>query len=356
MLSRPHEARTPARLHLGTLRLALPVGRTGLTALLLLVAFAGVCELLARSRVIRSHLPSPIINGHYQIARKLELLDSLQAREGSVDCIFVGSSAVLWDISPEVFARAYQAETGRRITCFNFGLAALNVTGAGRLSEILSRRYRPRLIVYGTSLRDYIEDLGFELDIPWARHQLGDPSVKGWLDSHSASYRHYLALARLPELRKNRQYRQPYFPFGNASNRKVADVLVPPNRDVFPTLYDAMARYQVSAEALVALRRLLSLRGPGRTVALVEMPLPSSVIQLLPNGERDYQAFLDRVGAEAEAGQARFWSMARRDLIPPDGWHDHVHMNWTGAQAFSDWLGRQVGRAVRERVLALPVP
>jgi hypothetical protein len=30
-------------------------------------------------------------------------------------------------------------------------------------------------------------------------------------------------------------------------------------------------------------------------------------------------------------------------MIPDDGWSDYSHLNVTGAEIFSDWLGQQVG-------------
>lgn len=329
-----------AGLRFGSLHLSCPGGRTLLISLLMLLGVAGGAEAAARSSAARAYLVTPVVSGQAQIAAKLDLLTSLEAQIGPVDCFLVGSSMVLRDIDPEVMAQTYLDRTGKRITCFNFGLSGLNIEGAARLSQILVAHHHPRLIIYGTNFRDFAEQLGFDMDIPWARYQLGQVSAEGWLETSSMSYRYALAYANQADLQTSGQYDQGYTRYGYLASDDVLDLSRPPGQAVTPKQADALAHYQVTAQMRDSLRRLLALKSTDTSLVIVEMPVPQSTLSLLGHPDQDYQEFVTAVGREAQAQDAPFWLTLKANLIPADGWRDYTHMNRAGASVFSRWLGQ----------------
>jgi hypothetical protein len=343
-------------IQVGTLVITFPIGRTLLASAALLVVIAGACEAAARSSVVRPYLVTPVISGQDQIAAKLDLLASVEAHDGPVDCFFVGSSMVLHDIDPEVLAQAYFDSTGKRITCFNFGLSGLNIEGAARLSQILIAQHHPRLIVYGTSFRDFIDQFGFDMDIPWARYQMGEASLEGWLETASMSYRYALAYADRTELENSGQYDQTYSMYGYLTSDGVKDVSKPPSRALLGQKYSAWENYTISSQAHDDLRRLLALKSTGTSLAIVEMPVPVSTLSLLGHPDQDYQTFADGVGAEARAQAIPFWLTLKANMIPSDGWLDYTHMNRSGGTVFSMWLGPHLAAAAQQGLIQLSTP
>jgi hypothetical protein len=326
---------------LGSLSISLPGGQTILAAAAILALILGACEVGARIEPVRAGLVTPVVSGQEQIAAKLDLLDTM-ARQGPIDCVFVGSSMVLQDINPEVVSQASAGDGGGGLRCFNFGLSGLNVEGAARLSKILIARVHPRIIVYGTNFRDFADAFGFGMDIPWARYQLGQPSFDGWLETTSVSYRYALAYTRLDELSRSNQYGQPFSAAGYLATDDVLDVSEPPNRAANKKHYDAMKDYHISEEARQSLRSLIGLNSTGASIVIVEMPVPTSTLNFLGNPEQDYQHFADVVTQETAAQSVPFWLTLKAGMIPADGWSDYTHMNRAGGAVFSDWLGHQL--------------
>jgi hypothetical protein len=84
---------------------------------------------------------------------------------------------------------------------------------------------------------------------------------------------------------------------------------------------------------------------PQTQVIIVEMPVSDGLYYFFDNGETDYNRFVARVGELASLHQVPFWRTEALDLIPDQGWADYSHLNVTGAERFSVWLGQQVGIA-----------
>jgi len=80
-------------------------------------------------------------------------------------------------------------------------------------------------------------------------------------------------------------------------------------------------------------------------VILVEMPVSDGLYYFFGDREKDYKQFLARVGERAALHHVPFWQTEPLDFIPDNGWVDYSHLNQTGAEIFSTWLGQQVGRA-----------
>ena len=91
---------------------------------------------------------------------------------------------------------------------------------------------------------------------------------------------------------------------------------------------------------------------PHQQILLVEVPLHPILIADYMELEA-YSAWVTMIEAAANSAGVVFWPMVDRALIPADGWQDPQHLNTTGADVFSAWLGDQVGKAVSQGQLTL---
>jgi hypothetical protein len=333
----------PAQKHpvrIGTLAITLPMGWTVLLGLLLLIGGMGIAEVVVRVPGLRPYLAPPMVSGHRQIGVKLDLLDRLQSAGKSPDCYLIGSSMVLRGIEPEVLARKYTEATGEQITCFNFGLQGLNIRGAADLAEILAAHAHPRLIIYGTSFRDFAGEFGFGMGIPWSEYQMGHGSMEGALESGLLSYRTLLGYAEGSAASKADLGLSPY---GFLAGDAVGDVEDAP--DGMTRHYEALADYQITSQSLVDLRRLLALNSGQTRVVVIEMPVPETTLSFLGGGEADYRLFMDTIQAETSSQGVPFWPTMNASLIPDTGWINATHMNQSGATIFSAWLAAQLASA-----------
>jgi hypothetical protein len=98
-------------------------------------------------------------------------------------------------------------------------------------------------------------------------------------------------------------------------------------------------------ENLEGVESIMEYNQLGSPVILVEMPVSDGLYYFFGNRESDYNRFLTRVGELATLHQVPFWQTEPLDFIPDNGWVDYTHLNKTGAEIFSTWLGQQVGRA-----------
>jgi len=117
--------------------------------------------------------------------------------------------------------------------------------------------------------------------------------------------------------------------------------------------FSVLSDYQVRPENVAGLEQVLS-QVKQTQVLVVEMPVPETYFYFFGAGERDYQRFLDEVGARAAAYGVPFWRTTEQHLISAVGWMDYGHMNSRGAEVFSAWLGQQVAEAVTHGVLDDP--
>ena len=339
-------------LKFGTLRLTFPfTGVVLRTAALLILAIAG-SEAMVRIPLIQAQFLLPILPGHYELGAKEYLAERLFETSGRIDCFFIGNSIVGRGAIPEDFSRAYQAQTGQPITCFNFGVDTLTFQGGQRLAEILVKRYHPRLIIYGVHYENFTASgaNAFNLDTPWARSQLGRLSLEGWLESNLLIYRDALTGAQSRgDLEKSRILTTTLSAYGYRPSdiATVPDKLTPGHNPEFFAVLDTL---DVNAHR-ADLDALLTVDGQGTRLILVDMPIPSRTSKALTRSGYDYQGYLDVISGAAQAHRVVFIPAIPDNLIPEDGYQDPSHMNTAGASAFSVWLGEQIGQMDRQGAL-----
>jgi len=338
-----------------TLRLTFPFGKTFALALVVLAIFWGAAEIVARTPAVRQRYPFPSVNSpNPTFDRGLTELDRQMVTFGHVDCIVLGSSMVLNGFDPAAFVAAYREETQTWLHCVNFGVAGMTIWETGDIARLLADSFHPRLLIFGTSARDYadtIRDLeaasGKSVTaIPWVRYRLGRGfSLEGWLIDHSHAF-HYLIGSR----HWTQFWGQP--PQAQVPQQAI-DVSQPPDRETEAAQYALLSHYAISADALAGLENILTLPRQGVPVVVIEMPVHPSYLYFFARGEADQQLFREAVAAAAQRNNVAFWP-ADPDLSLPDSlWADRNHLNPSGGQIFSQWLARRVSGAVQQGILVL---
>jgi hypothetical protein len=352
-----------------TLQLSRPprsFGVTWMMTALLLGFILAIGEIVVRQTEVRARLTTPALgSSNRHLARQWHRLEALTNSGVPIDCIVLGNSMVLNGLNPLVFNRSYQQETGEDVHCFNFGVDALTPVPASVLAEILVERYQPRLLVFGTDARDFAvapdsEETSFFMDLPWLQYQMGNFNLEGWLVEHFYlfRYRHHLrSLMRFdsadwirngPEPIENQYGFEPY--------DIIAAITTPPDRndDSYHVQYyfGILGNYIFRPENQAALAEILAQDRNGLAVVVVEMPVPDTYFDFFDRPETDYAEFIGGVRAVTARNGVLFIESTRYHLIPDDGWMDYSHVNTRGATLFSEWLGRQIGRAAVEGQIA----
>lgn len=357
----------------GTLQIRrLPVG-TLLLALLLGAGILLACEVASRFDAVSAELPPPSVGcGHQQLDTKLEQLELLAKTKGRVDCLIFGNSMVFRDIDPAVMVSAYRQQTGNSIVCYNFGLMGLSEPAAAPLARALVNKYRPRLLIFGSSPGSMDEDVGKFLTKrilanPWILYHQGEFSLDGWLIEHSRAYRHYIGHRYLSRQRSEVRLKKiagqrkriglVSTEFGYADTdiirmESMADLEGDdPLRDGL--LLRKLKKYRIDAAHLDALEQILALdrRIP---VLMLEMPYHPRLMEYLPDAQPIYDDVIGKIDTLARRHQVLFLRSQPLRLVSDEGWFDLNHMNGTGARIFSRWLGEQLGQAVRDGKLKDP--
>jgi hypothetical protein len=322
-------------------------------ALLILAAVEG----LARTPAVREALPPPSYGGaRDDLDVKLARIEAY-ARGGPIPCIALGSSMAAQGFDPAAFSAGYARQTGEPLRCFNFGLNAYTTSGVAPVAAMLVRRYHPSLLIFLTTPRDFSAAFdrlypGMDSPTPWLQYQSGEVSAQGWLIEHSAATRYALLLGDRLRARgaESARARGWFDALTRADGyRPVTDVRrvdQPPNRAADAVSFALLWDYALDPADLDGLRRILSLNGEGVQVVVAELPVSEASMAFFARGEADYATFLDAVRGEAAAAGVPFWEQPAYPLIPPDGWDEYLHLNAAGAEAFSEWLGQRMGRAV----------
>ena len=354
------EAVQPEQETASVLRLHWPFGTTVVLGLALTVAIAGVVELAARTDLLRERLPAETVGGGLvQLDLKLVLLRELVERRGPVDCLFVGSSQVYRSIDPEIVDGLLRQAAGRDVRCFNFGLGGMSETSEASLTKILLAKVRPPLLVVGASSYGLFERKDrdqFESHLKesaWYRFQGGEFSVGGWLSDRSVAFRQYLGYLFWRDQSgeaKQKLHQAVAGMTADGYGRSEPGEF----RGIDAGAARALRRYEVSPDRLSSLSELLRLRSSGLEVLVVEVPVSETALQHFGDGEADHRQALDAIEELAVRHGVPFWRFPADRTIPADGWADFIHLNRTGAEAYSRWLGERLAEAVREGRLKLP--
>ena len=161
-----------------SLKLDRPIGGIVLRAALLLVILLAAVEGAARIPWVARRLSTPSLgNYHYQFEIKWFALQRYVEAHDGVDILFMGSSLVNSGIEPEQVNQTFTAATGQpELRIFNFGVEGLTIEPNSVLAGLLVETYHPKVIVFGTEIRDYAANNGVEvaekfLSDPWIQYR-----------------------------------------------------------------------------------------------------------------------------------------------------------------------------------------
>ena len=337
-----------------TLQLDRPIGKTLLLALLIAFLVLLLAEIVLRQPAVQNVLPAPSIgSSHKKLDLNFSFLERLIKEEGPVDFLFIGSSMVKASIDPEILAAAYNRQSGKRILCFNFGVAGFTARATANLARILVEKYQPRVLVWGISPESFIQGAGRKarelLAVnPWYRYKTGDFSIPGWLTEHSQTFKYFLrlkiwlenpTLSRELALREDGMSRYGFSRKNREGNVQADNVLRANDLNQFLRHKEL----HLSQQAFATLKKVASLSSNVHII-WVEIPVHQSIDRIYkktPGLRQDIRNSIIKVASQEKIDLIQSQHLVE---IPDSGWKNMNHMNVKGAEIFSDWLGVQLAK------------
>lgn len=337
-----------------------PLGKTLIKALLILGVVLITLEGAARTDMVRKRFRiASLGNYHFQFEMKWFQLQRYVEKNGGVDVIFLGSSLVNAGIMPSEINQAYVEQTGEQpIRIFNFGIEGMTIQPNSVVAELLVETYHPKMIIFGTEIRDYYAKNGITvaekfLSDPWVRFQTGNFSLQGWLAEHSSAYRYYLAYRNW----MNWEFYQDHSDTVLRTSRMEADGheietqsntfhTLPPDPDNNEEDREAIeffADFEIDPSRLENLQSILDLgKEQGVFILFIEMPVSPTFFDYFERGEIEHTHFIKTVSEVVTSSGNIFILAPSEDIFPEDGRPDRVHLNEIGAPIFSRYLGERL--------------
>lgn len=354
-----------------TLKISRPRNPALLYGAILFVLACIVGEMFARTSFVQARIPYQAYGtNHTQLELQLNNLDKFVRENGAPDCFIFGSSQAFREVDPVAFARAYEAAGGEKVTCYNFGVTGSQIWTTSILNKILIQKYKPRLVVIGTSFLDYTEGREFQIDErfkenDWLEFQTSKFTLGGWLTEHSYAWRALTLLSyaapygmRYEEvLREAHKWDGEIADSGFALSDESIDPSVPVEPGFVKNLQQEFGEFGVSERNLSALEETVAFsQEAGAKVILAEMTYHPSLLELKdPKGnpranKEQILAFIQKVNARLEGIASKrgivFLKFDPALSLPETVWFDLYHLNRVGAAIFSRWLGEQAAQVI----------
>jgi hypothetical protein len=342
--------------------------KTIVLSIAFLVIFLGAIETVLRIERITTRLAAPSFGSeHRQFEIQISRLNAVYQKQESIDCIFIGDSLVWLDMDPTKFMEGYQEISGGEIKCFNFGIAALPALGVYEVTKILVEEYNPQLIIYGLHANSLVvsqdeKDTRIVLDTPWVRYKSGKMDLVGWFYEHSYFVRYLKVLNQLILLERDALVNE----LGTSTNQLLGsdskngqriDVNTPPSIDnpADANGFEKYQRYHIFPENIAGIQGIANLTDDDTQVFMVMMPVDKSFYAFFENGEQDYAHITEVIHATLDkTGTVLLKPDGKLSLLDSDWW-DYSHLNSTGAEKFSYWLGVKIGEAYFQADVSEPV-
>ena len=327
-----------------TLQVKFPVALTIPYAFIYLLIYLLILENVAKSDWIQDKYPLRRLGiSHYQFEWKISNLDALVRAQGEIDCIFVGSSLVVRGIAPKVISESYKEETGKDISCFNFGVDSMKMPSAEYIIPFLYERYHPRVIVFGISPREFNreDDESFEpiVGSDWFQYQLGNFSWKGLAYSNSYAYQ-YLITWKSKNTDDNWQLIEDIGDKMGFLGFNPLDVEFDPN--LINVGIKALRQFKVFNRTLKKFEKILDLDGNDVEIILLEMPVTSRYTNFLKGGQKRYNRFFNQIENLAFSRGIPFIRTNNPREIPNRYFIDTHHLNLKGAVLLSNLLAEEL--------------
>ena len=352
-----------------TLTLTRPKNFTLLTSAILFLILCLLLEMIGRSSTIQSRLPYQAYGtNHTQLEIQLSYLETFVRENGAPDCLIFGSSQAFRGVDADAFAAALEASGGGHYTCYNFGVTGSQVATTAVLNKILIQKYKPRLVVIGTSFLDYTEGRESQVDErftknDWLAYKTGNFSINGWLLEHSYfwravtffSYSAPYSMNYVEVLREAHKWDGEIAPSGFALSEYHVDPSIPLEEGAVKNFAQEFGHFTPSERNLAALEQIIAdSQSVGARILVVEMPYHPALLDLKdekgnPRINRDdILAFQQKVNGRieqiAESHNSAFLQIDASLAIPEDVWFDLYHLNRDGARIFSEWLGARAAQ------------
>jgi hypothetical protein len=327
-----------------------------ISGLLAFVLLAGVFEGVCRMGWMDSALPLRSVgNYHTQFETKWFKLEEYVRANDGVDVILLGNSMVNTGVDPEVVAAKYKELTGQEVRIFNFGVEGLTIDPMSDLAQILMEKYHPRVIILFTEMRDYIAGNGDDvttkfLSNAFIQQQLGNPSIEGFFESHSAALQRMLPFRYASRadfldtyILDARRFSETTA-LGYEADRQTGeniDTLPDPSDPDDAKTFALFKNYSMDPGRIANLESILAYKEQGTLVIVTELPTYPSYYAYLERAtdQQQYQADLQQI---VESNGGYLLPTLSSDLIPLADRVDNHHLNFKGAPIYSALLGGQL--------------
>ncbi|RJP50546.1 MAG: hypothetical protein C4583_10410 [Anaerolineaceae bacterium] len=329
-----------------TLHLSKPSLRGIFYFLLTVPLFLLVAEIVARTP-LGNLLPAPSVNADsFLFDAKIYQLESQLRRDGTLDCLFLGSSVANSDIDPAIVEQVYREQSGETIHCYNLGLPALTIENATPIAQAVIARFHPKVIIYAIlprDVHDVIANVDYLERIDWVTYNRGEPSRNGWLVNNSygwryfLTWRYWLTIPNRAKMEEETRYltSKGFQPAMDFREPYIENLTMTPAR-----LREAWD----DPQQMQAVKNFIALQQKGVKIIFLEGPAyhesDSSDAQTWLAYDNEYLPTLVQI---LESNQIPFWRTESIAIqIPKEHWYDWLHLNQHGAATFSQWLGEMM--------------
>ena len=318
-------------------------------AFLFVLVIGGLAEVLIRWVVVNTNYHETPSKGfdRYILELKLNRLDNLVEDLGHVDVIFLGSSMVHRGLDPKLFQREIYTATNHTITAFNLGIPGIKSKDAASIAKVLVQKYKPKLIIYGISVRDFdgqYEASGIS-DNPWVRYELGNFNLDGWLREKSLAYQYYLVYRNWMKVDFDEQIKQRryYDRVITAKGFLNSDNVLQEDPEAWKeSAIKSYENYFLDPSYVNAVEIILQLQKLGTKIVIVEMPVQTEFIQYYPHQTKDQEQFIQAIQTVVSSFDSPFLPTTGLVTLPENGWYSKNHLNSIGADVFTRWLAHEL--------------
>jgi hypothetical protein len=336
----------------GSLRLTPPFGKTLIEALIINVLLVGSLEGAARTIGFEPLTPPPGPGSEFVVFdRKALEMEKLTRAEGDFDCVLVGDSSLFRGVSPEIMSQSYLESTGHPLRCYNFGVGGFRLTESATAATIIAEKFHPQLIIVTTNVVDMADKRSGRLnDNAWVRYRLGEWNLPGWLLDNFYLYRYYTAAA-IETQERAEERANPATVWAISASGYSPRTEQPPDSEIKCFRKTDKADFVLHNRAESALNDFVALHEQGQALVLIEFPL--SPLQLETQCHPEYEEFRRFLNEYSERSDIPLIAAGQVDQIKSGMWADEIHMNYKGAEVFSQWLGKQLADMKQAGVISL---
>lgn len=338
-----------------------------LSGILVFVLLGGLFEGVVRLGWMDRALPMRSVgNYHTEFETKWFKLQDYVEENGGVDVILLGNSMVNTGIDPSVLVTRYKSLTGEDLRVFNFGIEGLTVAPLSSLAQVLVDTYHPKTIILFTEMRDYIAGNGDEtaeefLSNAWIQQQLGNPSLEGYMETHSTGLQRLLPFRYwanadfldtyiLDARRLSETTSQGY----EAARESKVDITLEPDPDnPKEELNFALFKdFSMDPGRVADLEKILSFNEQCTEIIVTQMPVYPTYYAYLEN-DSDKTAYETELVRIVSRNGGYYLAPVDYLDIRDSGYNDNHHLNYIGAPIYSELLAEQLASLCTERGMCL---